>query len=148
MPHLCPSERGERALLDHVTLRYEDATAEALHDVSLHVQAGTTLALVGGTGSGKTSLVALIARLYDPTRGRSASTAPTCARSTCRSLRRQIAIVADNPFLFSASVTENIAYARPEATDEQIESAARRAQADEFIAACRTATRRASASAA
>jgi ABC-type multidrug transport system fused ATPase/permease subunit len=120
--------------LDHVTLRYEDATAEALHDVSLHVQAGTTLALVGGTGSGKTSLVALLARLYDPTEGTIRIDGADVRDVDLRSLRGQIAIVDDNPFLFSASVRDNIAYARPEATDEEVELAARRAQAHEFIA--------------
>jgi ABC-type multidrug transport system fused ATPase/permease subunit len=120
--------------LDHVTLRYEDATAEALHDVSLHVQAGTTLALVGGTGSGKTSLVALLARLYDPTGGTIRIDGADVRDVDLRSLRGQIAIVDDNPFLFSASVRDNIAYARPEATDEEVELAARRAQAHEFIA--------------
>ena len=120
--------------LDHVTLRYEDATAEALHDVSLHVQAGTTLALVGGTGSGKTSLVALLARLYDPTEGTIRIDGADVRAIDLRSLRGQIAIVDDNPFLFSASVRDNIAYARPEATDEEVELAARRAQAHEFIA--------------
>jgi ABC-type multidrug transport system fused ATPase/permease subunit len=120
--------------LDHVSLRYEDATAEALHDVSLHVQAGTTLALVGGTGSGKTSLVALLARLYDPTEGTIRIDGADVREIDLRSLRGQIAIVDDNPFLFSASVRDNIAYARPEATDEEVELAARRAQAHEFIA--------------
>ena len=120
--------------LDHVSLRYEDATAEALHDVSLHVQAGTTLALVGGTGSGKTSLVALLARLYDPTEGTIRIDGADVREIDLRSLRGQIAIVDDNPFLFSASVRDNIAYARPDATDEDVELAARRAQAHEFIA--------------
>ncbi len=119
--------------LDHVSLRYEDATAEALHDVTLHVAAGTTLALVGGTGSGKTSLVALLARLYDPTEGTIRIDGADVRDIDLRSLRGQIAIVDDNPFLFSASVRDNIAYARPGATDEEVEVAARRAQAHEFI---------------
>ena len=66
-------------------------------------------------------------------RGRSWSTAPTCARSTLESLRSEIAFVADDSFLFTASVAENIAYARPEASREEVEAAARRAQADGFI---------------
>jgi ATP-binding cassette subfamily B protein len=127
-----PPGAGE-VRLDHVTLRYEGARAEALHDVTLHVAAGTTLALVGGTGSGKTSLVALLARLYDATEGTVRIDGTDVRDVDLRSLRGSIAVVDDNPFLFSASVRDNIAYARPEATDEEVESAARRAQAHEFI---------------
>ena len=120
--------------LDHVTpaLR-RTPTAEALHDVTLHVEAGTTLALVGGTGSGKTSLVALLARLYDVTEGTIRIDGADVRDIDLRSLRGEIAIVDDNPFLFSASVRDNIAYARPDATDEEVEVAARRAEAHEFI---------------
>ena len=119
--------------LDHVSLRYEGAHVEALRDVTLHVDAGTTLALVGGTGSGKTSLVALLARLYDPTAGTVRIDGADVRDVDLRSLRGSIAVVDDNPFLFSASVRDNIAYARPDATDAEVESAARRAQAHEFI---------------
>jgi ABC-type multidrug transport system fused ATPase/permease subunit len=119
--------------LDHVGLRYDGATAEALHDVTLHVEAGTTLALVGGTGSGKTSLVALLARLYDATEGTVRIDGTDVRDVDLRSLRAAIAVVDDNPFLFSASVHDNIAYARPEATDDEVVTAARRAQAHEFI---------------
>ena len=119
--------------LDHVSLRYADARAEALSDVTLHVRAGTTLALVGGTGSGKTTLVALLARLYDVTEGSVRIDGADVREVDLRSLHRAIAIVDDNPFLFSASVRDNIAYARPDATDEEIETAARRAQAHDFI---------------
>jgi ATP-binding cassette subfamily B protein len=119
--------------LEHVTLRYADATTDALRDVSLHVDAGTTLALVGGTGSGKTTLVALLARLYDVTEGSVRIDGADVRDVDLRSLRGQIAIVDDNPFLFSASVRDNIAYARPDATDAEVELAARRAQAHEFI---------------
>jgi ATP-binding cassette subfamily B protein len=120
--------------LDHVSLRYEGARFEALRDVTLHVAAGTTLALVGGTGSGKTSLVALLPRLYDATEGTVRIDGADVREVDLRSLRGSIAVVDDDPFLFSASVRDNIAYARPEATDEEVESAARRAQAHEFIA--------------
>ncbi|MEA2179683.1 MAG: ATP-binding cassette, subfamily bacterial [Solirubrobacteraceae bacterium] len=120
--------------LDRVTLRYPGASADALSDLSLHVPAGTTLALVGGTGSGKTSLVAILARLYDVTEGSVLVDDADVRSVDLRSLRASIAIVDDNPFLFSASVRDNIAYARPDATDEEVEVAARRAQAHEFIA--------------
>jgi ABC-type multidrug transport system fused ATPase/permease subunit len=124
-----------RVELDHVTLRYAGTTTDALTDVSLAIEAGTTLALVGSTGSGKTSLVALLARLYDPTAGSVRIDGADVRDVDLRSLRGEIAIVDDDPFLFSASVRDNIAYARPDATDDEVSDAARRAQADAFISA-------------
>ncbi|MET0824242.1 MAG: ABC transporter ATP-binding protein [Solirubrobacterales bacterium] len=115
-----------------VDLRY-GAGPPALTGIDLEVKAGRTVALVGPTGSGKTSLVALIARLYDPSEGSVSVDGANLREVDVSSLRRQIAFVADDSFLFTASVAENIAYARPEATREQIELAAKRAQAHEFI---------------
>jgi ABC-type multidrug transport system fused ATPase/permease subunit len=115
-----------------VSLAY-DGGAPALEDVDLEIDAGRTVALVGPSGSGKTSLVALLARLYDPTRGRVLVDGADLRRVDVRSLRSQIAFVADDSFLFSATVAENIAYARPGAALEEIEVAARRAQAHGFI---------------
>ena len=94
----------------------------------------TRVALVGATASGKTSLVSLIPRLYDPTAGRVLVDGADVSEVELASLRHEIALVTDDPFLFSASVHENIAYARPEATREEVEAAARRAQAHDFIA--------------
>jgi ABC-type multidrug transport system fused ATPase/permease subunit len=104
-----------------------------LRDVSLDVPAGHTIALVGATGSGKTSLVSLISRLYDVSSGSVSIDGADVRTVELRSLRCAVAVVSDDPFLFSASVAENIAYARPEASAEEIERAARRAQAHEFI---------------
>ncbi len=115
-----------------VTLRY-DGAAPALSGVDLDVEAGRTVALVGPSGSGKTSLVALIARLYDASEGSVLVDGVDIRAVDVASLRSQVAFVADDSFLFSASVAENIAYARPQASREEIEVAARRAQADEFI---------------
>jgi ABC-type multidrug transport system fused ATPase/permease subunit len=105
----------------------------ALRGVDLEIEAGRTVALVGPSGSGKTSLVALIARLYDPSEGAVLVDGADVRGVDVGSLRREIAFVADDSFLFTASVAENIAYARPEASREEIEEAARRAQADGFI---------------
>jgi ABC-type multidrug transport system fused ATPase/permease subunit len=115
-----------------VTLRY-DGSAPALSDLDLHVEAGKTVALVGPSGAGKTSLVALIARLYDPSEGTVKVDGADIREVEVDSLRSEVAFVADDSFLFTASVAENIAYARQEASREEIEAAARRAQADGFI---------------
>jgi ATP-binding cassette subfamily B protein len=106
-----------------------------LSGVDLEVKAGRTIALVGPTGAGKTSLVALIARLYDPTEGTVSVDGADLRDVDVASLRQQIAFVADDPFLFSASVADNISYAVPGASQERIEQAAKRAMAHEFIEA-------------
>jgi ABC-type multidrug transport system fused ATPase/permease subunit len=116
-----------------VTLTYEGASRAALHDVDLDVPAGTTVALVGATGSGKTTLVQLIPRLYDASAGAVLVDGADVRAVDVASLRAAVAVVNDDPFLFSATVAENIAYARADATQQEIELAARRAQADEFI---------------
>jgi ATP-binding cassette subfamily B protein len=127
-----PDGAGRVELRD-VTLRYEGTTQPALRDVSLAVEAGTTVALVGPTASGKTTLVSLIPRLYDPTSGSVLVDGADVRTVEPRSLRRQIALVTDDPFLFSASVHENIAYAKPDATRDEVVAAARRAQAHAFV---------------
>ncbi len=104
-----------------------------LRDVDLDVPAGRTIALVGATGSGKTSLVSLISRLYDVSSGAVLIDGADVRTIDPRSLRSAVAVVSDDPFLFSATVAENIAYARPDASTADIEQAARRAQAEEFI---------------
>ena len=121
-----------RVELSGVSLAYNGGQP-ALEDVELAIEAGRTVALVGPTGSGKTSLVALLARLYDPSRGAVSIDDADLRSVDVRSLRSEVAFVADDSFLFSASVAENIAYARPDATREEIELAARRAQAHGFI---------------
>ncbi len=105
-----------------------------LRDIDLDVPAGRTIALVGATGSGKTSLVSLISRLYDASAGEVLIDGADVREVNLRSVRRSVAVVSDDPFLFSATVAENVAYARPDASAAEIEHAARRAQAHEFIA--------------
>jgi ABC-type multidrug transport system fused ATPase/permease subunit len=104
-----------------------------LSHIDLDVPAGRTVALVGATGSGKTSLVSLLSRLYDVSSGSVSIDGADVRSVDLPSLRSAVALVSDDPFLFSASVAENIAYARPEASLAEIELAARRAQAQEFI---------------
>jgi ABC-type multidrug transport system fused ATPase/permease subunit len=125
---------GGEVELRAVTLRY-DGASPALTDVDLKVEAGRTVALVGPSGAGKTSLVGLIARLYDPSEGTVRVDGADVREVDVDSLRSQIAFVADDSFLFTASVAENIAYAHQDASRERIEAAARRAQADAFIRA-------------
>ena len=118
-----------------VSLSYGAGGANALHDIDLDIPAGQTIALVGSTGSGKTTLAALIARLYDPTAGRVLIDGADLRQVEVGSVRRAVAITGDDPFLFSTSVHDNIAYARADASRAEVEEAARRAQADEFIRA-------------
>jgi ABC-type multidrug transport system fused ATPase/permease subunit len=117
-----------------VTLQYEGSSRAVLHDIDLDVPAGSTVALVGATGSGKTTLVQLIPRLYDVSAGALLVDGADVREVDVASLRAAIAVVDDDPFLFSATVAENIAYARADATREEVELAARRAQAHDFIA--------------
>ncbi|HVO55835.1 MAG TPA: ABC transporter ATP-binding protein [Solirubrobacterales bacterium] len=124
---------GGAVELRGVTLNYKGTSTPALSDVDLDVEAGKVVALVGPSGAGKTSLVALIARLYDPSEGTVSVDGNDVRKIDVDSLRSQIAFVADDSFLFTASVAENIAYAHQDASREQIEVAARRAQADAFI---------------
>jgi ATP-binding cassette subfamily B protein len=115
-----------------VTVGYGDAEP-VLRDVDLTVEAGSTVAVVGTTGSGKTSLVGLVPRLYDPVAGSVLVDGVDVRELDLAELREQVALVSDDAFLFSATVRENIAYALPEATDAEVEDAARAAGAAEFI---------------
>ncbi len=126
-----PEGRG-RVELRGVSFAY-GAGASSLRDVDLTVEAGSTVALVGGTGSGKTTLVRLLPRLYDPSSGSVLIDGADVRDVDVVSLRRAIAIVDDDPFLFSDTVAGNIAYARPDASREEIVRAAERAQAAGFI---------------
>jgi ATP-binding cassette subfamily B protein len=104
-----------------------------LHDVDLDLEPGKTVALIGHTGSGKTTLAALVPRFYDVSGGRIELDGVDVRDVTLRSLRRSIGVVSQDPFLFSATVRENIAFGIADATDDEVENAARLAQADEFI---------------
>lgn len=118
---------------ENVTFKYATARANTLKNITLHVPAGASLAVVGATGAGKSTLVHLIGRFYDPTSGRVLIDGHDARVLDLDELRRQIGIVAQDGLLFSATIAENIAFGRPDATREQIERAARLAQAHEFI---------------
>ena len=132
LPALPPGDG--RVELRHVTFGFPGSRAPSLRGVDLVVPGGTTVALVGGTGSGKSTLIGLIPRLYDATKGQVLVDGADVTRVDPASLRHQIAVVDDDPFLFSDTVHANIAYARAGASREDVELAARRAQADGFIA--------------
>jgi ATP-binding cassette subfamily B protein len=127
-----PAGRGH-VRLEAVSLRFDGAPSEALSGIDLDVPAGRTVALVGAMGSGKTALVSLLPRLYDATSGRVMIDGADVRAVDPQALRHEIAVAGDDPFLFSASVHDNIAYARPDASREEVEAAARAAQADRFI---------------
>jgi ABC-type multidrug transport system fused ATPase/permease subunit len=105
----------------------------ALEDISLHVPPGETVALVGATGAGKSTLAKLVARFYDPTEGRVLVDGHDLRDITSSSLRSQMGIVPQEAFLFSGTIRENIAFGRPDASDEEVRAAAAAVGVDEFI---------------
>src|SRR5438067_6110676 len=106
---------------------------QVLHDVDLLVDPNQMIAIVGGTGAGKSTLLSLVPRFYDPTDGSVTLDGRDVREIKKKSLRAQIGIVLQDTLLFSTTIRENIAYGRPDATDDEIIDAAKRAQADEFI---------------
>ncbi|GIF22174.1 ATP-binding cassette subfamily B protein [Actinoplanes tereljensis] len=126
---------GGHLRFEDVTFAYPGADQAAIAGVSLDVPAGTSLALVGETGSGKSTLAALIARLYDPTAGRITIDGVDLRDLALADLTAIVGVVSQETYLLHTSVRENLRYARPDATDEQIEAAARAAQIHDRIAA-------------
>ncbi|GAA0590700.1 ABC transporter ATP-binding protein [Kribbella sandramycini] len=115
---------------EHVGFAFSDDSTEILHDINLDLTPGTTLALVGATGSGKTTLTALVPRLYDVTAGRITIDGHDVRELSLNSLRTAVASAFDDPTLFSMSVRENLTLGRPEATDADIQQALQVAQAE------------------
>jgi ABC-type multidrug transport system fused ATPase/permease subunit len=121
-----------RVTFDHVTFGY-DPERPVLHDLDLELTAGKIVALIGHTGAGKTTLASLVPRFYDLQNGRVSIDGNDVRDLTLTSLRREIGVIAQDPFLFSATVRENISFGRPGASDDDVERAAHLAQAHEFI---------------
>ncbi|HWC40933.1 MAG TPA: ABC transporter ATP-binding protein [Actinomycetota bacterium] len=127
-----PDPRGDIRLED-VSFAY-DQGPEVLHDVNLRLDAGTTLALIGPTGAGKSTVAKLIARFYDPLAGRITLDGVDLRQVRLADLRRAMGYVPQEGFLFSGTVLDNIRFGRPEATRDEIEAAARAVGADQVIA--------------
>ena len=125
--------RLETITFDNVSFRYPGKQEFALHRVSFHLKRGTTLALVGMSGSGKTTIVKLLMRFYDPSEGRILINGQDLRDYQQRSIRAQMGVVLQDVALFNDSIAENIAFARPGASEEDIEAATRAANAHDFI---------------
>ena len=133
-PGAKPLPPGEgRVRFEHVSFSYADGTP-VLRDIDLELEPGRAVALIGHTGSGKTTLASLVPRFYDATAGRVLVDGVDVRELDLATLRREIGIVDQDPFLFSATVRENIAFGRPDASLADVEHAARLAQAHDFIA--------------
>lgn len=134
-PHPKPPATPTRGRLrfEGVRFRHSPTSAEVLRGIDLDVQPGETVALVGATGSGKTTLTALVARLADPTGGRITVDGVDVTEMTLADLRGLVSTAFEEPILFSASVRENVALGMSNATDDQVREALRVAQAEEFV---------------
>ncbi|CAD5923792.1 Heterocyst differentiation ATP-binding protein HepA [Planktothrix tepida] len=118
---------------NNISFTYPGHDKIALQNIDLYLPRGTTLALVGGSGAGKSTLADLLPRFYDPTGGSIVIDGQNLRDFDLQSLRKSMGIVSQDTFLFNASVRDNIAYAKPDATDEEIIFAAQQANAEEFI---------------
>ncbi len=132
-PDAAPLTRAEgRVAFEHVSFAFKENNT-VLHDITLEVQPGERIAIVGPTGAGKSALIHLIPRFYDPDQGKLVLDGRDLRKWRLDDVRKQVGLVFQESFLFSASVSANIAFGRPDATQDQIEHAAKLAAAHEFI---------------
>ncbi|MHA1331574.1 MAG: ABC transporter ATP-binding protein, partial [Candidatus Hodarchaeales archaeon] len=120
-------------VFNNVSFKYGSSSRMALRDINITIPNGSKVAVIGGPGSGKSTFLKLLLRLYDPTEGEITISGVPMTRIPAKEIRKGVTMVEQEVFLFSASVRENIAFSKPEATDEEIMEAARKAQADIFI---------------
>ncbi|NWQ40774.1 ABC transporter ATP-binding protein [Bacillus sp. EB106-08-02-XG196] len=120
-------------VFDQVTFRYHNEGTAALQDISFEAHPGKTIGLIGATGSGKTSIIQLLSRLYEPTEGKIFIDGRPLKEYRLKTLRSEIGVVLQETFLFSSTIKANIAYGRPDATIEEIIAAAECADAHDFI---------------
>ena len=131
-----PDRLAGAVTLDHVTFHYPARPSHAaLNDVSLQIKPGETVALVGPSGAGKTTVIQLLLRFYDPDKGRLLIDGHDLKSVKRADFRKNIALVPQDPVIFATTARENIRFGRPEATDAQVESAARAAAAHDFLSA-------------
>ncbi len=128
-----PAIAGE-IVLDGVSFAYTPDGAPVLNDVDLHIAAGETFALVGETGAGKSTIAKLVTRFYDPTAGRVLIDGHDLRGVTLESLRRQLGVVPQEPFLFHGTVRDNVAFAQPDATDDDVLDTCRAVGLDDLVA--------------
>ncbi|HNX62702.1 MAG TPA: ABC transporter ATP-binding protein [Candidatus Limiplasma sp.] len=126
-----PARREGRVDISHVTFKYGDK--EILSDIDLHVEPGQVIAVMGATGSGKTTLVTMLGRYYDVAEGSVSVDGVDIRRQNLHDLRDSIGVVMQETFLFSETIANNIRFGRPDAPQDAVEAAARAAQAEEFI---------------
>lgn len=127
-----PQISGE-IVFDHVGFRYDDGIEDVLEDISFTIPVGETVAIMGPTGSGKSSLVHLLTRLYDPTKGKIIIDGHDLSTIAPRHIRKNISIVLQEPYLFSRSIAENIKIAHPKADLDQVKAVAKIANMDDVI---------------
>lgn len=142
VPDIVNPEQADAEITDgsidfnHVSFAYKGGSGEyALHDIDLHIGSGQTIGVIGGTGSGKSSLINLISRLYDTTRGTVAVGGKDVRSLDLTALRDSVAVVLQKNVLFTGTVLDNLRWGNPEATLEQCRAACRIAQADDFVQA-------------
>ncbi len=120
-------------VFDNVTFKYPGTERDVLNDISFRIKPGSRVSLIGGPGSGKSTILKLLLRLYDPTKGSISLNSVKFKDIQTYDIREDVVLVEQDIFLFAASLKDNITFSKPDATDEEMKTAARRAQIDKYI---------------